>query len=158
MLGQCLCIPPRLPILLPPPVCFLFMFQYGQELAPCSFTQASWHFCLTSYSLGWTTLDLHGDDLWILTGFGGPLFSPGPHTLSPHQRDWGKNQLYPHALNYCPSEVCSHFWYCPGFPISLAMKVESRGKNVIFSFTVALEKSWYLFSAIVVSLRCSKLT
>lgn len=31
MLGQCFCIPPMLSIFLPPSVCFLFVFECGQE-------------------------------------------------------------------------------------------------------------------------------
>lgn len=31
--------------------------------------QASWHFSLTSYLLGWTTPELRGHDPWVLPGF-----------------------------------------------------------------------------------------
>lgn len=121
-----------------------------------SSTQASWIF--VQLFINWEGLELHGDDLWIWTSTFGPLFPPGPQTLSPHQQDWEENQLGPHAFDYCPPELCSHFWYCPGFFHSLAMKVESRDKKSNFRFHHSCGEKLVSCPAIVVSIRCSKLT
>lgn len=49
--------------------------------APHSSTQACWHFCLTSYFLGWIAHEPEGDDLGISTSVPRPLFPPGPFPL-----------------------------------------------------------------------------
>lgn len=65
--------------------------------AVCSSVQASWHFCLTSCSLGWTVLDPGGGDPWLAISFLGPLFPLGPHPRGLFQADpwrgWSQSLL-----------------------------------------------------------------
>ena len=108
MLGQLLCIPPRLPIPASTFYVFLFFFFWVLPGTSCSSTQVSWHLCRTSCSLGWTTLELSHLDPWILTSFLGPHFCPSPYPTGLYQASLKrpkpallKSQLCGRA--FCPS-------------------------------------------------------
>lgn len=61
--------------LMPPSLCFLFVFEFGG--APCSPTEVSWHFCLTSH-----------------TCFLGSLFPPGPYSMGLQQKSLKRHILF----------------------------------------------------------------
>lgn len=67
-------IPPILPV----PAftfCILLFYIWVSPGTLCSSVQASLHFCLTSWLLRWTALELGGDDLQISTNFLGQVRS-----------------------------------------------------------------------------------
>lgn len=73
--GCCLWILPMLVTLASLSLFFLFIFEFGQELSADP-QQASWSFCLTSYLLQWTALQLGGGDPGKENNFLALLFPP----------------------------------------------------------------------------------
>lgn len=63
--------------LLPPSVCFLLV-SWVSPGATCSSMQASWNFCLTSCSWGWTVLGLRGGDPWLPSALFDPSYLQSP--------------------------------------------------------------------------------
>ena len=80
--------------------------------APCSFMQASCHFCLTLYLLEWNSVELGEGNPWIWTSFLGPSFPPGPYLK---QLFWAED-----AKVFCPGvqdcELAFHLPSCPQDP------------------------------------------
>lgn len=90
-LEWCCCIPPKLPV----SNCTFCLLPFCVQVLPgaaCSSMQASWHFCLTSCSLGWTVLELRRNDPGQSISFLGPLFPLGSHPLGLFQADPWRGQ------------------------------------------------------------------
>lgn len=75
--------------LFPPSVCFLIMFQFCQKLLVPHRPQ---NFCLTSFLLGWTALELGAGDFWILRSFPGPIFFKWPNPTGLFQAEPWRSQ------------------------------------------------------------------
>lgn len=111
MLGQCFCIHPGLHTLastlcMLPIFCLSFFIHTGLQA----------FFCLTSCSLGWTTIELGGCDLWLSISFLGPLFLPGPYSVELFWADFWKSQYLFSCTMLIRLSFAFHSLPCPQDP------------------------------------------
>lgn len=139
MLGQYICIPSTLTV--PSSnFCILSFCVWILPRVPCSSSQVSWHFFLTSCSLGWTILNLGEDEYWLQTSLLDFLFCLGSSVM-------GLFQLYLWSVQ-------SLFFWSPGlwfylFPWSSLPDPEFYHLVVsVAKVAFRLDVTWYGISCV----------